>query len=112
MDLYDRSTLVQLDCAQKLTRGGSQKVGRRAMEPSCAVIPYPVIGLRRRRSPPDACEEQRQAANGCSESLSVSYCVRWHLAAPWCSRHWAPPFLFDNKPMLDLFEFFQRGQIV
>jgi hypothetical protein len=84
MDLYDRSTLVQLDCAQKLTRGGSQKVGRRAMEPSCAVI----------------------------ESLSVSYCVRWHLAAPWCSRHWAPPFLFDNKPMLDLFEFFQRGQIV
>jgi hypothetical protein len=53
-------------------------------------------------------KEQRQATNRCSESLSV----RWHLAAPWCSRHWAPPFLFDNKPMLDLFEFFQRGQIV
>ena len=57
-------------------------------------------------------KEQRQATNRCSESLSVSYCVRWHLAAPWCSCHWAPPFPFDNKPMLDLFEFFQRGQIV
>ena len=57
-------------------------------------------------------KEQRQATNRCSESLSVSYCVRWHLAAPWCSRHWAPPFLFDDKPMLDLFEFFQREQIV
>lgn len=112
MDLYDRSTLVQLDCAQKLTRGGSQKVSRRAMEPSCAAIPYRssvygVEGALRMQV-----KEQRQATNRCSESLSVSYCVRWHLAAPWCSRHWAPPFLFDNKPMLDLFEFFQREQIV
>ena len=55
-------------------------------------------------------KEQRQATNRCSESLS--YCVRWHLAAPWCSRHWTPPFLFDNKPMRDLFEFFQHEQIV
>ena len=87
MDLYDRSTLVQLDCAQKLTRGGSQKVGQRAMEPSCAVIE----GALRMQV-----KEERQATNRRSESLSVSYCVRWHLAAPWCSRHWAPPFPFDN----------------
>jgi hypothetical protein len=57
-------------------------------------------------------KDERQATYRRSESLSVSYRVQWDLAAPWCSRHWAPPLPFDNKPKLDLFEFFQRGQIV
>jgi len=48
-------------------------------------------------------KDERPATFRRSESLSVSYRIRWHLAAPWCSRHWAPPFPFDNKPILDLF---------